>query len=68
MAGTVPERDDILIEYAGDKANEVYGETIWLPQETVDAIDEYIVAPALFPVSGLVGSYLIGKRALEERG
>ena len=28
----------------------------------------YIVAPALFPVSGLVGSYLIGKRALEERG
>ncbi|MCA9869282.1 MAG: NADP-dependent isocitrate dehydrogenase, partial [Anaerolineae bacterium] len=30
--------------YAGDKANEVYGEVIWLPQETVDAIDEYIVA------------------------
>ena len=30
-----------------------------------EKIDEYIVAPELFPVSGLVGSYLIGKRALE---
>lgn len=28
-------------------------------------IDRYIVAPALFPVSGLVGSYLIGKQAME---
>ncbi|MCI6378034.1 MAG: ROK family protein [Clostridiales bacterium] len=26
-------------------------------------MEEYIVAPALYPVSGLVGSYLIGKRA-----
>ncbi|MCB0054589.1 MAG: NADP-dependent isocitrate dehydrogenase, partial [Caldilinea sp.] len=30
--------------YAGEKANEVYSEPIWLPQETLDAIDEYIVA------------------------
>ena len=29
-------------------------------------IDEYIVAPQLFPVSGLVGSYLIGRKALEK--
>ena len=29
-------------------------------------IDEYIVSPQLFPVSGLVGSYLIGKKALEK--
>ncbi len=28
-------------------------------------IDRYIVAPELFPVSGLVGSYLLGKRALD---
>ena len=27
--------------------------------------DEYIVPPALFPVSGLWGSYLLGKKALE---
>lgn len=32
-----------------------------------EKIDEYIVAPQLFPVSGLVGSYLIGKRALYEK-
>ena len=32
-----------------------------------EKIDEYIVAPELFPVSGLVGSYLIGKRALCEK-
>lgn len=31
-------------------------------------MEEYIVAPALFPVSGLVGSYLLGKRALEAQG
>ena len=31
-------------------------------------IDSYIVAPELFPVSGLVGSYLLGKQALEEAG
>lgn len=31
-----------------------------------EKIDEYIVAPELYPVSGLVGSYLIGRRALEQ--
>ncbi|MEG0901898.1 MAG: ROK family protein [Clostridia bacterium] len=35
--------------------------------QVMEHIDEYIVAPALFPVSGLVGSYLLGKRALEGR-
>ncbi|MBR5547449.1 MAG: ROK family protein [Clostridia bacterium] len=34
----------------------------------LEHIDEYIVTPDLFPVSGLVGSYLIGKKALEGRG
>lgn len=29
-----------------------------------EKIDEYIVAPSLFPESGLVGAYLLGKRAL----
>jgi len=31
----------------------------------LEHMDEYIVPPALFPVSGLVGAYLLGKRALE---
>ena len=30
----------------------------------LEDIDHYIVAPELFPVSGLVGSYLLGKQAL----
>ena len=30
-------------------------------------IDQYIVPPALFPVSGLIGAYLLGKRALPQR-
>ncbi len=29
-------------------------------------LDSLIVAPALFPVSGLVGAFLLGKRALED--
>ena len=33
-----------------------------------ESIDQYIVAPELYPVSGLVGSYLIGRKALESRG
>ena len=41
--------------YAGDKANDVYGEIVWLPKETLEAIDEYIVAikgPLTTPVGG----------------
>ncbi|MEA3336768.1 MAG: NADP-dependent isocitrate dehydrogenase [Chloroflexota bacterium] len=53
--------------YAGDKANDVYGETIWLPQETVDAIDEYIVAikgPLTTPVGGGIRSINVALRQL----
>lgn len=32
--------------------------------EVLEHIDEMIVPPALFPVSGLVGAYLLGKHAL----
>jgi len=28
-------------------------------------MEEYIVPPALYPLSGLIGSYLLGKRALD---
>ncbi|HPJ02093.1 MAG TPA: ROK family protein [Candidatus Limiplasma sp.] len=33
----------------------------------LEHIDEYIVPPSLFPVSGLVGAYLLGKQALLDR-
>ncbi len=51
--------------YAGDKANHVYGEVIWLPQETLDAIDEYIVAikgPLTTPVGGGIRSINVALR------
>ncbi len=51
--------------YAGDKANEVYGEVVWLPQETLDAIDEYLVAikgPLTTPIGGGIRSINVALR------
>jgi isocitrate dehydrogenase len=51
--------------YAGEKANEVYGEQIWLPQETLDAIDEYLVAikgPLTTPIGGGIRSINVALR------
>jgi len=51
--------------YAGDKANDVYQETVWLPQETIDAIDEYLVAikgPLTTPVGGGIRSINVALR------
>ena len=51
--------------YAGEKANEVYGEAIWLPEETLDAIDEYLVAikgPLTTPVGGGIRSINVALR------
>ncbi len=51
--------------YAGDKANDVYGETIWLPDETIAAIDEYLVAikgPLTTPVGGGIRSINVALR------
>jgi isocitrate dehydrogenase len=51
--------------FAGEKANEVYGEVVWLPQETLDAIDEYIVAikgPLTTPIGGGIRSINVALR------
>ena len=51
--------------YAGEKANEVYNEVVWLPQETLDAIDEYVVAikgPLTTPVGGGIRSINVALR------
>ncbi len=51
--------------YAGDKANDVYGEIVWLPQETLDAIDDYMVAlkgPLTTPVGGGIRSINVALR------
>ncbi len=51
--------------YAGDKANDVYGEVVWLPEETISAIDEYLVAikgPLTTPVGGGIRSINVALR------
>jgi isocitrate dehydrogenase len=51
--------------FAGEKANAVYNEVIWLPEETLDAIDEYIVAikgPLTTPVGGGIRSINVALR------
>ncbi len=45
--------------YAGEKATKVYGEDIWMPDETMDAIKEYLVSikgPLTTPVGGGIRS------------
>jgi isocitrate dehydrogenase len=51
--------------YAGDKANDVYEEEIWLPQETLDAVKEFLVAikgPLTTPVGGGIRSLNVALR------
>ncbi|WP_114311844.1 NADP-dependent isocitrate dehydrogenase [Thermus caldifontis] len=51
--------------YAGEKANAVYGEPVWLPQETLDFIREYLVAikgPLTTPVGGGIRSINVALR------
>ncbi|MEZ4630448.1 MAG: NADP-dependent isocitrate dehydrogenase [Deinococcales bacterium] len=51
--------------YAGDKANEVYNEIIWLPDETVEAIEDYIIGikgPLTTPVGGGIRSINVALR------
>lgn len=51
--------------YAGDKANEVYGSGTWLPQETLNMIDEYLVSikgPLTTPVGGGLRSINVALR------
>ncbi len=51
--------------YAGDKANEVYGEPIWLPEETLTAIEEFLVSikgPLTTPIGGGIRSINVALR------
>lgn len=51
--------------YAGEKAVKVYGKNQWLPQETIDAIKEFVVAikgPLTTPVGGGIRSLNVALR------
>jgi len=53
--------------YAGEKANQVYGEGTWLPDDTTAAIREYGVAikgPLTTPVGGGIRSINVGLRQI----
>ncbi len=51
--------------YAGEKSVEVYGENEWLPKETVEAFDEYLIGikgPLTTPVGGGIRSINVALR------
>jgi len=51
--------------YAGEKANTVYGEEVWLPPETLEAVGEHLVAikgPLTTPVGGGIRSLNVALR------
>ncbi len=51
--------------YAGEKANTVYGANTWLPQETLDAVRDYVVSikgPLTTPVGGGIRSLNVALR------
>lgn len=51
--------------YAGEKATHVYGENVWLPEETLQAAKEYVVSikgPLTTPVGGGIRSINVALR------
>lgn len=51
--------------YAGEKSNHVYGENVWLPDETLQAAKEYVVSikgPLTTPVGGGIRSINVALR------
>ena len=53
--------------YAGEKALKVYGENVWLPDETIEAIKEFIVAikgPLTTPIGGGIRSLNVALRQI----
>ncbi|MBB3211182.1 isocitrate dehydrogenase [Herbaspirillum sp. Sphag1AN] len=51
--------------YAGEKATKLYGADTWLPEETVEAVKEYVVSikgPLNTPVSGGIRSLSVALR------
>ncbi|MBY0579880.1 MAG: NADP-dependent isocitrate dehydrogenase [Burkholderiales bacterium] len=51
--------------YAGEKALKVYGENVWMPEETLEAVREYVVSikgPLTTPVGGGIRSLNVALR------
>ncbi len=53
--------------YCGEKSTEVYGEDVWLPDETIEALKEYVVSikgPLTTPVGGGIRSLNVSLRQI----
>jgi isocitrate dehydrogenase len=53
--------------YAGEKSNKIYGEITWLPDDTLEAIKEYVVGikgPLTTPVGGGIRSINVALRQM----
>lgn len=53
--------------YAGEKSVDIYGDNTWLPDETLDAVKEFMVAikgPLTTPVGGGIRSLNVALRQL----
>ena len=53
--------------YCGKKSTEVYGDDVWLPDETIDALREYVVSikgPLTTPVGGGIRSLNVSLRQI----
>ena len=51
--------------YAGEKATKIYGDNVWLPAETLDAVRDYVVSikgPLTTPVGGGIRSLNVALR------
>lgn len=51
--------------YAGEKSTKVYGQDVWLPEETLEAVKEYVVSikgPLTTPVGGGIRSLNVALR------
>src|SRR6056300_669379 len=51
--------------YAGEKSTQVYGEGVWLPEETLEAVKDYVVSikgPLTTPVGGGIRSLNVALR------
>ncbi len=51
--------------YAGEKATQVYGDDVWMPDETMDAIKQYVVSikgPLTTPIGGGMRSLNVALR------
>ncbi len=64
LGGGVMQRQSLLADVRLETVRLLNGYVRHRNVET--EIDRYIVPPALYPVSGLIGAYLLGKRALQK--